>query len=205
MARPRTRRIAPCSSKMHTNHRQTQDRNNGHDTLIMPSTLLQRPFGIFLIFGLLLLPAFTDPAAAQNPHGKRFGSWQIGCNSATGAPSQCQMVQNVFLKETGQPVLQSVIGFIEGAPAPIGVFILPLGIYLPHGLTLQVDKGQTYEMALEICSKKGCRVRFSIDAKLLQALKGGSVAEVGFQTGSQKPLKIPLSLKGFTAALGQLR
>ncbi len=115
------------------------------------------------------------------------------------------MIQNIVVKDSGRPILQSVIGYIDEAPTPIGVLVLPLGIYLPPGLTLQIDKGQIYEMGIEICGKKGCRVRFSIDDNFLRALKAGNVAEIGFQTGLRKPLKVPLSLKGFTAALGQLR
>ncbi len=115
------------------------------------------------------------------------------------------MFQNVVVKETRQPVLQAVFGYMDGADTPVGVFVLPLGIYLPPGLTLQIDKGQVYEMALEICGRKGCRVRFGIDDKLLGLFKSGSIAEVAFQNGVRKPMRVPLSLKGFTAALGQLR
>ncbi len=158
-----------------------------------------------LLAGFMLYMLAAGSAAAQNPHGKSFGDWRIRCNSATGAPSQCQMLQNVVVKETGRPVLQSVVGYIDGSTNPVGVLVLPLGIYLPPGLTLQIDKGQIYEMAIEICGKKGCRVRFSIDSTLLGTLKGGSVAEISFHTGTQKPLTVPLSLKGFTAALGELR
>jgi invasion protein IalB len=171
----------------------------------MPRVHFKRLVFVALIAIASGLAASLSPAAAQNPHGKAFGDWRIRCNSATGAPSKCQMVQNVIVKDSGRPILQSVIGFIDDAPNPIGVFVLPLGIYLPAGLTLQIDKGQIYEMSLEICGQKGCRVRFSIDDALLRTFKNGNVAEVGFQTGLQKPITVPLSLKGFTAAIGQLR
>ena len=115
------------------------------------------------------------------------------------------MFQNVFVKETGQPILQMVIGYINDVPSPVGMVTLPLGVYLPQGLTLQVDKGQTYEMAFEICSAKGCRVRFSIDDALLGTFEGGTTAEITSYNTVRKPVRIPISLKGFTAAVGQLR
>lgn len=159
------------------------------------------------LFAFLIAAAGLSaaPAVGQNPHGKIFGDWRVRCNSAAGAPSKCQMFQNVVVKETGQPVLQAVVGYIENVAPPVGVFTLPLGVYLPPGLTLQVDKGQTYEMAIEMCGRNGCRVRFSIDDALLGTFKAGSIAEVAFHSGNRKPVKIPLSLKGFTAALGQIR
>ena len=70
---------------------------------------------------------------------------------------------------------------------------------------MKIDEGQTYEMAMEICGRKGCRVRFSIDDALLGAFKGGNVAEIVFYSGARKPIQVPVSLKGFTAALGKLR
>ena len=158
-------------------------------------------FFVFMLLGLSL----ASTANAQNPHAKIFGDWRIRCNSATGAPSKCQMFQNVVVKETGQPILQMVIAYINDVPSPVGVVTLPLGVYLPQGLTLQVDKGQTYEMAFEICSAKGCRVRFSIDDALLGTFKGGTTAEITSYNTMRKPVRIPISLKGFTAAVGQLR
>ena len=158
-------------------------------------------FFLFTLVGLLSL----SKTNAQVPHAQIFGDWRIHCNSATGAPSKCQMFQNVIVKETGQPVLQMMVGYIRDVPSPVGVVTLPLGVYLPQGLTLQVDDGQTYEMAFEFCSAKGCRVRFSIDDALLSTFKDGSTAKFKSYNNMRKPVRIPVSLKGFTAAIGHLR
>ena len=161
-------------------------------------------FAAVLVLAAIAIPAISR-ANAQNPHAKIFGDWRIRCNAATGAPSKCQMFQNVVVKDTGQPILQTVVGFMKDVAAPVGVITLPLGIYLPPGLTLQIDKGQSYELAFETCGQKGCRVRFSIDDTLLGTFKGGNVVEIVFYNGARKAIRIPVSLKGFTAALGQIR
>jgi invasion protein IalB len=165
-----------------------------------------RYFIVAIILGvLLLLPISISSAIAQNPHAKIFGDWRIRCNTPTGAPADCTMFQNVVVKGSGQPVLQAVFGYMDGAKTPVGVFVTPLGIYLPPGLTLQIDEGQVYEMNFEICGRSGCRVRFSVDENLLKTFKVGNTAKIVFQSGVQKPVEIPLSLKGFTAALKQVR
>ena len=151
--------------------------------------------GIFLFF----------PAKAQNPHAKVFGDWKVRCNSATGAPSKCQMFQNVVVKESGRTIMQMIVGYINDVPSPVGVITLPLGVYLPKGLTIQIDKGQTFKVGFENCSAKGCRVRFSIEDALLGTFKSGITASVTSYNMARKPVLIPISLKGFTAALGQLR
>ena len=60
-------------------------------------------------------------------------------------------------------------------------------------------------MAIEICGPKGCRVRFSFDDNLMNLFKRGNAAKVTFFGGDQKPIRIPVSLKGFTAALTEVQ
>ena len=67
------------------------------------------------------------------------------------------------------------------------------------------EQGEKIEMALELCGRRGCRVRFSFDDKLLATFKNGKIAMVEFYSGGQKPIRVPLSLKGFTAAFATLR
>lgn len=163
-----------------------------------------RAIATFFAFMLIcLLP--LSKAKAQNPHAQKFADWRIRCNSATGAPSKCQMYQNVVVAETGQPILQLVVGYIRDLPSPVGVITLPLGVYLPEGLTLQIDRGQTYEIAFEICKARGCRARFSIDDALLGTFKAGNTAKVTSFNSVRKPVRIPVSLQGFSAAIARLR
>lgn len=166
----------------------------------MRQRLTCRPFAFALAMFFL-----TAPAAAQNPHGNAHDAWRVRCNTPTGAPAACQIFQNIVVKESGQPILKFAIGFADDAKTAVGIFVIPLGIYLPSGLTLQVDDGQVYEMAIEICGQKGCRVRFSFDETLMNIFKRGSAAKVTFYGGDQKPISIPVSLKGFTAALNDVR
>ncbi len=169
-----------------------------------PTKFSARAWVAIFVFAATCLSA-SSHSFAQNPHAKIFGDWRIRCNSATGAPSNCEMFQNVVVKETNQPVLKAVVGYVTDVPTPVGVITLPLGVYLPPGLTVQIDGGQIYEMAFEICGRNGCWVRFSFDVKLLSTFKGGDKAEVAFYNASRKHVRVPVSLKGFTAAIGQLR
>ena len=153
----------------------------------------------------LIALGLSFPAAAQNPHGNIHDAWGVRCNTPTGAPAACQIFQNIVVKESRQPILNFAIGFADDEKIAVGIFVMPLGIYLPPGLTLQVDDGQIYEMAIEICGLKGCRVRFSFDENLLNLFKRGASAKITFSGSDQKPIKVPVSLKGFTAALKDLK
>mgnify|MGYP003627414379 FL=1 len=145
------------------------------------------------------------PAQAQNPHGKIFEAWRVQCNAPAGAPAICQMFQNIVVKESGEPMLRFFVGYQGESETPIGVFVVPLGVHLPSGITLKIDDGQAYELALEVCLPNGCRARFGFDQNFLELFKRGNGGTVSFVGGNRQPFNIPISLKGFTAALKAIR
>lgn len=149
---------------------------------------------------------FTAQARAQNPHGKIFDAWRVQCNSPTGAPSLCRIFQNIVIKDSREPILRFFVGYGEQADTPVGLFVVPLGVHLPSGVTLKIDDGQTYQLNVEVCLPQGCQIRFGFDENFLNLFKRGSGATVSFFGGANRqPYDIPVSLKGFTAALDALR
>ena len=163
---------------------------------------------LLAITALCMVAFAVLPANAQNPHGKKFGDWRVHCNASEGAPSVCIMVQEVVFKKTGKRILQFVIRYTKNADTLIGDIILPLGIYLPAGVTMQIDKGQVFEIPVELCTDgrmRGCRARFSFDAALLAKTKAGGKANIVFQDSRQTPVPVPVSLTGFTAGLKAIK
>lgn len=162
----------------------------------------------FAVAALYIAMTLAFPAVAGNPHGKSFKDWRVHCNSSSGAPSVCIMVQDVVFKSSRKRVLQFVIRYIEDGKTLIGDIILPLGIYLPAGVTMQIDNGQLFEIPIEICTDgrmRGCRARFSFDKALLALVKGGAKANIGFQDSRQSPVAVPVSLAGVTAGLKAIK
>lgn len=153
----------------------------------------------------LLWLCFASSAQAQNPHGQIFEAWRVQCNSPTGAPAVCQMFQNIVVKDSGEPVLRFFVGYQGDSETPIGVLVVPLGVNLPSGITLKIDDGQAYQLAIEVCLPNGCRARFGFDQNFLDLFKRGSSGTVSFVGGNRQPFNVPISLKGFTAALKAIR
>jgi invasion protein IalB len=171
----------------------------------MATSFIKRLFAV-TFFCVIALAAI--PANAQNPHGKKFKDWRVHCNASEGAPSTCIMVQEIVFKKTGKPILQFVIRYTQNPNAVIGDIILPLGIYLPAGVTMQIDNGQVFEIPVELCTDgrmRGCRARFSFDAALLAKVKAGGKANIIFQDSRQTPVTVPASLAGFTAGLKAIK
>jgi invasion protein IalB len=159
-----------------------------------------------LLLFILALALAATPARAQNPHGKVFDAWRVQCNSATGAPSACRTFQNVVLKESREPILQVLVGFPDQSKFPIGQFVVPLGVHLPSGVRLKIDDGQEYQLSVEVCLPQGCQIRFGFDENFLNLFKKGTQATVSFYGGAKhQPYNVPVSLKGFTAALDAIK
>jgi len=117
----------------------------------------------------------------------------------------CQITQILNEKGSNQPVMQVAVGYLPDTEHPVGAFTLPLGIWLPPGLQLQVDSGKTGRVPVDTCGQGGCRAGVELDAQFLASMKKGSALNVTFGGAGRQPVTVPVSLKGFTAALDSLK
>lgn len=117
----------------------------------------------------------------------------------------CQITQLLNEKGSDQPVMQVAIGYLPGQEQPVAALTLPLGIWLPPGLQLQVDSGKKGRIPVDTCIPSGCRAGFELDAEFLASMRQGNQLNVTFGGGNRKPLTIPISLQGFSAALDSLK
>ncbi len=89
---------------------------------------------------------------------------------------------------------------------PVLVITLPLGVFLPTGIQLKVDKGDEAARAPFVqCIKDGCQARVALDGALMDKMKGGKRLRVAFFTPQKKELAFPISLSGFTAAINSIK
>ncbi len=169
-----------------------------------PRRLFRRPLPALLLAAAALL---AGPAAAQPSDGQTFKDWRVRCRKAdAAAPPQCHIFQTVVVSQTAQPFLYVAAGYPpEGTGGPTLFLTLPLGIHLPSGVSLRVDRGQPVPAQVVHCDRDGCHARLALDRRLIKSLQAGLVAQVAFQDGVGQPIMVPVSLKGFTAALKAVR
>ena len=141
-------------------------------------------------------------STAQN----KDSPWTIRCETISQLETEgCIMYQELLLKEGGLPVLQFSIGMIHpNKKQPIVLITLPLGIYLPTGVTLMIDKRDEVNFPIERCDPDGCHVLVTLTEKRVQALKSGADLQISFNDGDKQPLLIPLSLEGFDKAFTEI-
>ena len=158
--------------------------------------------------GLAVAIAVAAPLAAQStalPGGassvqETFESWVVACVQ-DGSAKRCALSQQQTDQQSHQRVLAIELSAASGDKVE-GALVLPFGLALDRGVTLQVDEspaGPT--LRFRTCLPAGCVVPLSFDAKLLAALRKGAALKVNAVADNGKDTVFTISLKGFPAAL----
>ena len=136
-----------------------------------------------------------------------FGHWTMHCeiSEKETRQTQCTIFQNVVLRKGGQRVLHLAIGYIPNQEMPVALVTLPLGISLPPGASIQVDKNEPVSFPIERCEVSGCRGGIKLSPQIVTRFKEGRRAYVIFHDQSREPIKVAVSLKGFAEGLEALR
>ena len=143
-----------------------------------------------------------QPAQGAPALRETHGDWEIRCISQ----SDCVMTQMHQRSANSADAVFTVVkpnGLTDANGAPITAFaeiVVPLGVYLPGGLGLKVDANPARAAPFERCIDEGCVVRAPISSGMVDAMRQGSTVNIVIFGAPEKPIQIPISLRGFTAA-----
>lgn len=153
-------------------------------------------------------------ARVQPASGQTAQAWFVRCGSEedqvaaeeAGEPKRgrCEMFQRLSVQETGQRVAELAIGYPQDADNARGVFILPLGILLPPGVTVKIDDNPPLKFDVRYCDGNGCHAHVTFNERILDMMRGGNVAMITLQSADGQSMQIPMSLNGFSKALGEI-
>jgi invasion protein IalB len=148
----------------------------------------------------------TDESAGLTRPVEKFEDWFKECEMITdekgGQIELCQISQTLLDKETDQPMMKIAVGYVPDKDQPVAVITLPLGIFLPPGIELQIDgKGKVGRLPINTCLPSGCQAGVQLDEDFVARMKQGSQMTVTFGNPQGKGVAAPVSLKGFTAGL----
>jgi len=151
----------------------------------------------------------SGPALAKSLKGKSFEDWSIDCEQAAGAKDEkCFATQYVLLNKEGAPpqrLMKFSVGYLGPKGEAVAVALLPLGIWIPAGVVFKIDDRPQQPLQLQSCGPDGCVATAPLDADTVKAMEHGKVMAVGAAPqGSPQTVSLPVSLKGFKAALAAL-
>ncbi len=149
----------------------------------------------------------AKPADAKAAEAKPEGNpWVVNCASGgSGMDLECQASQNLTESKTGQRVLTLTVRRQADNGSLAMLLALPHGLFLPAGASYQIDSGNKVAVAIQTSDQNGAYAAVPLTPELLTGLKSGTSLNIGMESVTRKPVTIPVSLKGFTAAVDKLQ
>lgn len=148
-------------------------------------------------------PAAAAPstlAGGANASSETHGDWTVDCRTGQQG-KDCAMSQALGDSQSGQRVLALELGS-RSVDRSEGMLLAPFGLRLAEGVQLTVDgTALGAKRSFVTCIPTGCLVPVTFDQTELSALRAGTVLEVSaIGADATQPIKLNVSLKGFTAA-----
>ena len=156
---------------------------------------------------LAAIAGLVAPAYAQQNGTVRatHGSWSIICDTPAGASSeQCIMMQNVVAEDRTDLGLSVVILKTADRKAEIMRVLAPLGVLLPTGLGLYIDKKDNGRAYFKQCFSDGCYAEVILEQQLIETLRSGQEATFIVFATPEEGIGIPVDLAGFGEAFDAL-
>lgn len=172
------------------------------------------PAALLLAVALLVpwhgLPAQSEGSQAAPGDGeeapRQFDDWALECGKPEGMEREtCYMFQNIVVRDTGQRLLHTAVGYAADGSTPMLLLTAPLGVHLPGGVSLQIDDAEPMRLPFERCTSRGCHAAAALEPDVVAALKAGLELKVTFSDGASEPVTLPVSLRGFTRAYREIR
>lgn len=131
---------------------------------------------------------------------QQFGDWSELCQAETGpGADRCIMVQNIESASRPGFGLAAVIRRVPAEPEPATTMhiYVPLGVYLPKGLGLQIDQQPIGNTPFWSCIPFQCEARVDLPKDLIDRLIAGDRALFAVYETPTKGTVLPISLRGF--------
>jgi invasion protein IalB len=128
-----------------------------------------------------------------------FDDWRVLCPAAAAAEQHCQIEQDTVDTKTRSPVARLAIASDKDKLVLLAT--LPLGVALEQGTNYSFGTDTPTPMAYRVCTAAGCIAEAPLDAKIQAGFDGGKDGKLVFVfAANNKPVQVPISLKGFATA-----
>lgn len=140
----------------------------------------------------------TAQAAPADGNASPQPVWTSRCSSdGRKAALLCEIEQSLFITKTGQLVASVNVKLPSETRQPVLMIQLPVGLFLPGGVSLQIDESKPQALVIQTCDLKGCYAATTVAPELLAAMKSGKRLSVIFQNLNKENVNLAFVLSGF--------
>lgn len=131
--------------------------------------------------------------------------WSVVCNNSQ-AGLQCTAAQAVVLQQGGRNIrVTAAFQLDPQTKAPKLVLQLPLGVYLPTGVTVRFGDGSAKALAFQACNQNGCVAEHAITGPEIATLAKEADLTLTVRTPDKQVLTITVPAAGFAAAYEKVK
>jgi invasion protein IalB len=141
----------------------------------------------------------APPASAGAPQAKAAEPWALSCSNQNGTFA-CEMRQGIVDEKTRGGILLIIVRNTTTKDRTAFLFRLVHGVYLPAGLTVQIDGGKPTKLEFQKSDRFGVYAGLPIDTTLLGELKKGRELIIAFEPRKGKTVQLKAPLSGFGPA-----
>lgn len=153
-----------------------------------------------------LAPAI-NPAAqpAVNPNlavNELYDDWSVRC-FAVESQAPCDVLQVGTNAETQQRVSLVSIAYLPATQSYAAQIIVPLGVALARGLSLEAGEGSLTGVKFNRCERDGCYVEIALPQPTVDSIRllTEDTLITVFSYGPGDALELPFSVSGFSEAM----
>jgi invasion protein IalB len=132
----------------------------------------------------------------------RFGDWQVRCEKIGDQIESCVMSFNIIDQKSGTEIGQA--NFAKNDRGTLMTLVLPLGIYLVPGVTLEVKEYQKFNFPITFCTREGCFVNELVSEEFIDLLRKKEAATLTIGSTATQNVELPFSINGFLDAYKKL-
>jgi invasion protein IalB len=128
--------------------------------------------------------------------------WRVQCKSGA---DDCQAYQSVYRKATGERLISVVVQIHRESREPIMRILLPLGIEIGYGASVQIGHAPAAILLLRSCNQNGCFAEYAISQNEIAALIKGERVRVSVRDRHRTMVRYRVSGAGFAEAYAKIK
>ena len=140
----------------------------------------------------------ANGALAQAPAPTAESPWVKVCQTDASSKKEMCLVTQEIRSQTNQFIASATLRQVTGDTKVSFVAAVPVGMLIQAGIRIQIDDKAPLEVKYGICFPNACFGEVEVPADFIASLKAGNQMVVSALNQAQKPINVPLSLKGFT-------
>ena len=152
------------------------------------------------------IPAATGSPSTGTVAAPPKASWATRCISGGRSDTpDCTVEQKVIVAQTRQLLAGLAVTVDHKERKPAMMLQVPVGLYLPAGVSYQFDNGTVQKLPLQTCDQSGCYAGTQVSDDLLQQFMTAQTMTVTFQGLNKQDVKVQVPIAGFAAAYDRVK